>query len=70
MLDGLFTFSKVEKHIKKTYPSHGFISCLGEGECDGIFNFRESEKHVKKTPRGSFFVSLVPLGRKRDNLSR
>lgn len=43
---------------------------LGEGEHDGIFNFRESEKHVKKTPRVSFFVNLVPLGRKRDNLSR
>ena len=25
MLDGLFTFLKSEKHIKKTYPSHGFI---------------------------------------------
>ena len=46
------------------------LSHLGEGERDGIFNFRESEKHVKKTPGGSFFISLVPLGRKRDNLSR
>ena len=43
---------------------------LGEGEHDGIFNVRESEKHIKKTPRGSFFMSLVTLGRKRDNLSR
>ena len=46
------------------------FSHLGEGESDGIFNFREFEKHVKKTPNGSFFVNLVPLGRKRDNLSR
>ena len=43
---------------------------LGEGKRDGIFNFRESEKCVKKAPKGSFFVNLVPLGRKRDNLSR
>ena len=46
------------------------FSCLGEGKHDGIFNFREFEKHVKKTLRGSFFISLVPLGRKRDNLPR
>ena len=46
------------------------FSHLGEGEHDGLFNFRESEKHVKKTPRGSFFVSLVPPGRKRDNLCK
>ena len=46
------------------------FSYLGEGKRDGIFNFRESEKRVKKTPQGSFFVNLVPLGRKRDNLSR
>ena len=46
------------------------FSHLGECERDGIFNFRESEKHVKKTPRGSFFVSLVPLGLKRDSLPR
>ena len=39
LLDGLFKFSKSEKHIKKTYPSHGFISCLGENESEGIFNF-------------------------------
>ena len=44
--------------------------CLGEGESDGIFNFIESEKRIKKTPRGSFFINLVPLGQKRDNLSR
>ena len=43
---------------------------LGEDEQDGLFNFREFEKNLKKTPGGSFFVSLVPLGRKRDNLSR
>ena len=43
---------------------------LGEGERDGLFNFRESEKRLKKTPGGSFFISLVPLGRKRDNLPR
>ena len=43
---------------------------LGEDERDGIFNFRESEKHLKKTLGGSFFVSLVPLGQKRDNLPR
>ena len=43
---------------------------LGEGERDGLFNFRESEKRLKKTPQDSFFVNLVPLGRKRDNLSR
>ena len=46
------------------------FSRLGEGERDGLFNFRESEKCLKKTPQGSFFVILVPLGRKRDNLSR
>ena len=46
------------------------FSRLGEGERDGIFNFIESEKRIKKTPRGSFFVNLVPLDRKRDNLSR
>ena len=46
------------------------FSCLGEGKRDGIFNFRESKKHIKKTPKGSFFVNLVPLGQKRDNLSR
>ena len=46
------------------------FSCLGEGEHDGLFNFRESKKYVKKTPRGSFFISLVPLDQKRDNLSR
>ena len=44
------------------------FSCLEEGERDGLFNFIESEKHLKKTRGGSFFVSLVPLGRKRDNL--
>ena len=43
---------------------------LGEGKHDGLFNFRESEKHVKKTSKGSFFVNLVPLEQKRDNLSR
>ena len=46
------------------------FSHLGEGKRDGVFNFRESEKHLKKTPQGYFFVNLVPLGRKRDNLSR
>ena len=46
------------------------FSHLGEGKNDAIFNFRESEKRVKKTPRGSFFVILVPLDWKRDNLSR
>ena len=46
------------------------FSCLGEDKSDELFKFRESEKHVKKTPRGSFFVSLVPLDRKIDNLSR
>ena len=46
------------------------FSRLGEGERDGLFNFQESEKRLKKTPQGSFFVNLVPLGRKRDNLSR
>ena len=46
------------------------FSRLGEGEHDGIFNYIESEKCIKKTPRGSFFVSLVPPGQKRDNLSR
>ena len=25
MLDGLFKFLKSEKHLEKTYPSHGFI---------------------------------------------
>ena len=43
---------------------------LGEGKRDGILNFRESEKRLKKTPQGSFFINLVPLGQKRDNLSR
>ena len=43
---------------------------LGEGKRDGFFNFRESEKHIKKTLKGSFSVNLVPLDRKRDNLSR
>ena len=46
------------------------FSRLGEGERDGLFNFRESEKNLKKTPQGSFFINLVPLGRKRDNLAR
>ena len=46
------------------------FSRLGKDEHDGLFNFRESEKHLKKTPQGSFFVNLVPLGWKRDNLSR
>ena len=46
------------------------FSFLGEGKRDGLFNFRESEKCLKKTPKGSFFVNLVPLDRKRDNLSR
>ena len=46
------------------------FSRLGEGEHDGIFNFIESKKCIKKTPRGSFFINLVPLDRKRDNLSR
>ena len=31
MLDGLFTFSKSKKHIKMTYPSHGFIFAPGRG---------------------------------------
>ena len=44
------------------------FSRLGEDECNGLFNFRESEKNLKKTPGGSFFISLVPLGQKRDNL--
>ena len=70
MLDGLFKFLKFEKHVKKTYPSHGLFSHLGEGKCDGLFNFIESKRRIQKTPRGSFFVNLVPLGRKRDNLSR
>ena len=46
------------------------FSRLGEGKRDGIFNFRESKKRIKKTPKGSFFVNLVPLDQKRDNLSR
>ena len=46
------------------------FSRLGEGEHDGSFKFRESEKRLKKTPQGSFFINLVPLGQKRDNLSR
>jgi hypothetical protein len=46
------------------------FSRMGEDERDGIFGFRESKKHLKKIPQGSFFVNLVPLGRKRDNLSR
>ena len=46
------------------------FSRLGEGENNGIFNFRESENRLKKTPQGSFFIDLVPLGRKRDNLAR
>ena len=46
------------------------FSRLGEDKRDGIFNFREFEKRLKKTPEGSFFVNLVPLDRKRDNLSR
>ena len=46
------------------------FSCLGEGKRDGIFNFIESEKRIKKTPRGSFFINLVPLDQKRDDLSR
>ena len=46
------------------------FSHLGEGKRDGLFNFRESEKRINKTPKGSFFINLVPLGRKRDNLSR
>jgi hypothetical protein len=46
------------------------FSRLGEGKHNGIFNFIESEKHIKKTPKGSFFVNLVSLGWKRDNLSR
>ena len=46
------------------------FSHLGEGQRDGIFNFWESEERLKKTPQGSFFVNLVSLGRKRDNLSR
>jgi hypothetical protein len=32
MLDGLLTFSKSAKHIKKTYPSHGFIFVPGRGK--------------------------------------
>ena len=43
---------------------------LWEGKHDGLFNFRESKKRLNKTPKGSFFVNLVPLGWKRDNLSR
>ena len=44
------------------------FSHLGEDEHDGVFNFQESEMCLKKTPGGSFFISLVPLGWKRDNL--
>ena len=70
MLDGIFMFSKSEKHINKIILPMDLFSCLGEGKRDGIFNFRESEKHTKKTPRVYFFISLVSLNRKRDNLSR
>ena len=31
MLDGIFTFFKSEKYVKKTYPSHGFIFVSGRG---------------------------------------
>ena len=39
MLNGLFIFSKSEKHVKKTYPSHGFIFAPGRGWVRWDFKF-------------------------------
>ena len=39
VLDGIFIFSKFEKHIEKTYPSHGFIFAPGRGWARWDFQF-------------------------------
>ena len=71
MLDRLFKFFEVCKALKEdlSFPWI-YFRAWERMSATGFSNFRESEKHLKKTPGGSFFVSLVPLGRKRDNLPR
>ena len=69
MLDGIFKFFKVWKALKEDLSFLCIYFCAWERvSVMGFSSFRESEKHLKKTLGGSFFVSLVPLGRKRDNL--
>ena len=60
MLDGLFMFSKSEKHIKKTYPSHGFIFAPGRGLTRWAFQFYRVWKVRKEDSKGFLFRKFSP----------
>ena len=60
LLDGLFIFSKSEKHIKNTYPSHGFIFAPGRGWARWDFQFYRVWKAHKEDSKGFLFHKFSP----------